>query len=121
MRRYARPLMHILHKYREDPEMAELLIQEHKVRMELADLSRQFRDTQDSKKREQLLKGIRQLFEKQFTLQQQRMEREIDNLRRRLEQQAQRLEQRKQHKDKIIEAQILQFKGLLGNEPEMAF
>jgi hypothetical protein len=121
MRRYARPLMHILNKYREDPEMAELLIQEHKVRMTLADLSRQYRETENPQKREKLILEIRELLERQFSLQQQRLEREIDNLRKRLEEQARRLEQRQQHKQKIIEAQVLQLKGLMGEDPEMDF
>lgn len=115
---FARPLMRILEVMEKDPELGKLMIAEHRTRMELVQLGRDYRRSQSPEEKEKLLVQIREKLETRFTLQQQRMQRELDNFRKRLEMQAQKLQQRREKKVEIINAEMLRVQGLLGDEQE---
>lgn len=114
--RHSRPLLHILRVKRHDPELAEVMIAEHRVEEKLAEKRRAYREARSPAARQELLGQTRQLLEESFDLKQQRLEMEIERLRKRLEEQAQRVQERKKNKDKIIEVEILRLKGILEGE-----
>ncbi len=114
--RYSRPLMHILRVNRQDPEMAKVMIAEHRVETELFEKRKAYREARTDMERQELLTQTRKLLEQSFDLKQQRLEMEIDRLRKRLDEQAKRVQERKNNKEKIVEVEILRLKGILEGE-----
>ncbi|NLX12974.1 MAG: hypothetical protein GXY44_04865 [Phycisphaerales bacterium] len=114
--RHSRPLLHILRVNRHDPEMAEVMIAEHRVESELIEKRQAYREARGEAARQELIGQTRKLLDESFDLKQKRLEMEIERLRKRLDEQARRVQERKNNKGKIIEVEILRLKGILEGE-----
>jgi TolA-binding protein len=106
MRRFIWPMMRLMRLAEYDPELAEILIDEHKVEMELARLKRDYQVFPAESVRAQIKARMRSLLETRFDLRRQRLEREIRSLQERLEQARQRLQQQDTAKKSLIDAEL---------------
>jgi len=106
LRTVGRWMMDILRWHKHDPELTKTMIGEHKARMQIYTLRKQYRRAMGDSERERLEAELRTTLEKHFEYRLKRIEHEIENLRKRLEEQAQQLEERKKNKDQIIDKEL---------------
>jgi len=106
LRRVGWPMLRLLRLYRHDPELAEKLIAEHKIEMELAQLRRDYREFPSEAARENIKQKMRELLEQRFDLRQQRLELEIRALEKRLEEARQRLVRQEGDRQRLVETEV---------------
>jgi len=106
LKRVGGHLYRLYRLHRHDPELAKILIAEHKVQMEIFELQRDYRQAQSTAERESIKTALREQLTKRFEFRQQHSKLEIEALRKRIEEQAKRLEESEQNKDKIIDQEL---------------
>jgi len=106
MQRFLWPMIRLMRIAKYDPELADLLIAEQKVEMELAELQRDYLAFPADSVRGEIKKQMRALFAERFDLRRRRLEREIRSLQERLEEARQRLEQQDAAKGALIDAEL---------------
>jgi len=116
MRRLIWPLVKMMRLAKYDPEFAEIVINEHKVEMELAKLRQEYQEFPFASVRERIKDQIRQLLEKRFDLRQRRLEQEIRGLQQRLERAREQLLRQQQDKPQQIDAQMDEFVNNLDHQ-----
>ena len=106
VRRLTFPMLHMMRVSKNDPQLAEKMIAEHRVELELADLQSRYAAQTTNADREQTRSQIRQLVEKRFDLRQQRLELEITNMQKRLDQARSHLTQQAASRPQLIDADV---------------
>lgn len=106
LRRVGWPLLRLMRLQRHDPELAEKLIAEHKIEMELAQLKRDYQEFPSESARESIKQKMRTLLEQRFDLRQKRLELEIRALEKRLEEARQRLDRQESNRQKLVDAEV---------------
>jgi hypothetical protein len=96
-------LMRLRH---ENPELAEVVIAQHRHEVVVADLHRQYRQARTTEERDAIAAEIRSELETGFELRLKRLEIEIAQLQRRLHEARRSLADQELNRDKMIEAHI---------------
>jgi hypothetical protein len=91
---------------RENPELAEKVIAQHRNEMKVADLHRQYRHARTQEERDAIAGEIRAEMETGFELRIERLRLEIDQLEKRLNEAKQNLVNQEQNKSTLIEEQF---------------
>lgn len=116
LRRVGWPMLRLLRLHRHDPELAEKLIAEHKIEMELGELKRDYQEFPSESARASIKQKMRELLEQRFTLRQQRLELEIQALEKRLEEARKRLERQEADRQRLIDSDLERMVELLQDE-----
>jgi len=90
------------------------VLREQWLEFESRRLAVRIRDTQERRKRAQLMEELRQVLEDLFTLKQRRRKKEVERLRQQVREAEARIKQREAHRKEIIEQRMQQ---LLGEAP----
>lgn len=106
LRRVGWPMLRLLRLQQHDPQLAEKLIAEHKIEMELAQLKRDYRDFPSEAARENIKQKMRAILEQRFEIRQQRLELEIQALQKRLEEARERMARQEADRQKLIDAEV---------------
>jgi len=106
LKRVGWSMLRLMRLYGHDPELAEKLIAEHKIEMELAQLRRDYREFPSEAARENIKQKVRELLEQRFDLRQQRLELEIRALARRLEEARQRLVRQEGDRQRLVDTEV---------------
>jgi len=105
-RRVGWPMLRLLRLHRHDPELAEKLIAEHKIEMELAQLKRDYQEFPSESARESIKQKMRALLEQRFALRQQRLELEIQALEKRLVDARKRLDRQEADRQRLVDMEV---------------
>jgi hypothetical protein len=112
-RAFRRQLMRLLPRLPEfmmlverDPEMATLLIEEHKLEMEIREVAHDYRHVESDDERASLKQRLASLVGEQFDIRQTRLKRMIEDLERQLELKKKALAQREERKKQLIEIEV---------------
>jgi len=116
LKRVGWPMLRLLRLHRHDPELAEKLIAEHKIEMELAQLKRDYLEFPSEAARENIKQKMRELLEQRFDLRQQRLELEIRALEKRLEEARQRLARQEGDRQRLVDTEVERIIDELQNE-----
>ena len=100
------PMLRLMRLSKTDPELAEVMIAEHRVEMELADWQDRYVKQTSTQARAECRSRIRELVGRQFDLRQRRLDMEIRNMQRRLDEALARLSQQSAARTEIIEEQV---------------
>jgi len=106
LRRVGWPMLRLLRLNRHDPELAEKLIAEHKIEMELDQLRRDYQEFPSEAARESIKQKMRALLEQRFDLRQQRLELEIRALEKRLDEARQRLDRQEAERQRLVDTEL---------------
>lgn len=106
LRRVGWSMLRLMRLHHHDPELAEKLIAEHKIEMELAQLRRDYREFPSEAARENIKQKMRELLEQRFDLRQQRLELEIRALEKRLEEARRRLVRQEDDRQRLVDTEV---------------
>jgi len=106
MQRFIWPMIRLMRLAKYDPELANILIEEQKVEMELARLKRDYVEFPAESVRAEIKAQMRALLERRFDLRRRRLEREIHSLQERLEQARRHLQQQNTAKSALIDTEM---------------
>ena len=95
----------VMHLSKSDPRLADALIAEHRVEMEIAELQASYDAQRPDADPEKARSKVRELVEKRFDLRQQRLTMEIEGMRKRLDEAMARLSQQAANRAQLIEAE----------------
>lgn len=97
------PMLRLMRLYKYDPELAEKLIAEHRIEMQLEELRRDYREFPEGSAREEIRERIKGLLEQRFDVRQQRLELEIRALEQRLARAKERLDTQRANKPRLVD------------------
>jgi hypothetical protein len=106
-------LRQLMMELRNDPEAGRIGLEIERREMQIRERVRQYAESTDPNRRNELRAQTRALLEEQFELRRQRMAHEIAKLEQRLQQLRERVQNVQQHREKVIDARL----GNLLNEP----
>lgn len=89
-----------------DPTLGKLIIDEHRLEMDIRDALVEYRETKDEGAISQLKGRIRDLISKQFDVRQEKLKLMIANMERELERKKQYLKEQAAKKDKVIDREL---------------
>jgi len=102
-----RPSLMRLRQIRQsNPELAELIIAQHKVEIALGRLVRQWQATSDLQERRRIMQQMRDLVARKVDIRLRRLELEIDLLQQRLQQLRRRLDRQRDQKQRLVEQEL---------------
>jgi hypothetical protein len=113
LRRLSFPMLRMMRLSKTDPQLAEVMIAEHRVEIELADWQDRYAKQTSAQARADSQSKIRELVDKQFDLRQRRLEMEIRNMQKRLDEALARLSQQAADRSRIIDAEVQRIVGHL--------
>ena len=116
VRRLAMPMHHMMRATKNDPQLADMMIAEHRVELELDDLQGHYAALTSDADRQQTRSRTRQLIEKRFDLRLQRLEMEIRNMQKRLDQAQSHLTQQAASRPQLIDAEVKRMVNRLEKE-----
>jgi len=117
LRRMAEPVLRMMRVSKTNPELAEIMMAEHRVEMELFELQNAWGRPRSEAERESRQERLRMLVGKRFDLRQKRLEMEIQEMRKRLDQAMARLYQQSADRAEIVEAETRRMTERLGSGP----
>lgn len=116
LRRLAFPMLRMMRLCKTDPQLAEVMIAEHRIEIELADWRDRYAKQTSEQARADNQSRIRELVDKQFDLRQRRLEMEIRNMQKRLDEARAHLSQQAADRSRIVDAEIQRIIGHLEKE-----
>ncbi len=117
LRRMAGPILRIMRLSQTNPELAEIMIAEHKVEMELFELQNAWAAPRSQAEREAKRERIRDLVGQRFDLRQKRLGMEIEDMRKRLDEAMARLARQGADRAEIVEAETRRMMERMGPGP----
>jgi hypothetical protein len=99
-------LWQLIMEMHNDPESGRVGLEIEKREMQVHEHIRQYADTVDPARRNELRAQTRALLQEQFALRRQRMQHEIGKLEQRLQQLRDRVQNAEQHRDRLIDARL---------------
>jgi hypothetical protein len=106
IKRVGGPIYRLYRLYKHNPELAKIMIAEHKTQMEIFALQRDYRQATSETEKASIKTALHAELVKRFGFRQQRTKLEIESLRKRLEEQAKRLEESEKNKEKMINEEL---------------
>ncbi len=101
----------IIEAHKQDPDLAEKLVEDEKLERKIDDLAKQYRTTKSEKKREELKSQITHLLSQQFRTRQWIRERRLRNLEKEIERIERDLKKRDRLREKLIQRRLRQILG----------
>jgi hypothetical protein len=116
LRRLEFPMLRMMHLSKTDPQLAEAMIAEHRVEIELADWQDRYPKQTSEQARADIRSRIRELVGRRFDLRQRRLEMEIRNMQKRLDEAQARLSQQAADRSRMVDAEVQRIVGRLEKE-----
>jgi len=117
LRRLAFPMLRMMRLSKTDPQLAEVMIAEHHIEIELADWRDRYMKQNSEQARADSQSRIRELVDRLFDLRQRRLEMEIRNMQKRLDEARKHLSQQAADRSRIVDAEVQRIIGRLEKEP----
>jgi hypothetical protein len=109
IKRVRGPISEIMRVQERNPELAEKLIQAHRIEIEITDLRGQYLSAGTDQQREQIKSKMRELVTRRGELRLERLKDEVRDLEKRLDQAKNEVVRREKNKDQIVEQEMKKF------------